>query len=169
MLEVFYKNVKVNNKQYLKPSSASLKPTIYYPADSNKLYTLIIHDPDAPVGNVVHWTVVNIKGSNMKSGKEIIKYKGPAPPSGSGTHHYIFLIFEQTTEIKHNIITNNVIPMDKLLSQLGLQNNQPIYTTHFTSSYTKGGKKVIKKTLKTNKSKRVIKKIIRKTRRNLKY
>ena len=167
MLEVFYKNVKVNNKQYLKPSDASLKPTIHYPADSNKLYTLIIHDPDAPVGNVVHWTVVNIKGSDIKSGKEIIKYKGPAPPSGSGTHHYIFLVFEQLTEIQHNIITNNVIPMDKLLFQLRLQNNKAIYTIQFTSSYTKGGKKIIN-TRKMNKSKKVInKRIINKTRRNI--
>ena len=167
MLEVYYKNIKVNNEKYLKPSDASLKPTIYYPADSNKLYTLIIHDPDAPVGNVVHWTVVNIKGSDIKSGKEIIKYKGPAPPSGSGTHHYIFFIFEQTTEIQHNIITNNVIHMDKLLSQLGLQNNQPIYTIQFTSSYTKGGKKVIK-TKKMNKYKKVLnKRIIKTTRRNI--
>ena len=167
MLTVFYKNVKVNDGQYLKPSDASLKPTMHYPADSNKLYTLIMHDPDAPVGNVVHWTVVNIKGSDIKSGKEIIKYKGPAPPSGSGTHHYIFLIFEQKTEIQDNIITNNVIPMDKLLSQLGLQNNQSIYTIQFTSSYTKGGKK-INKTKKMNKSKKVLnKRIIKKTRRNI--
>jgi phosphatidylethanolamine-binding protein (PEBP) family uncharacterized protein len=127
-----------------------------------------MHDPDAPVGNVVHWTVVNIKGFDMKSGKEIIKYKGPAPPPGSGIHHYIFLIFEQTTEIQHNIITNNVIPMDKLLSQLGLQNNQSIYTIQFTSSYTKGGKKIIK-TKKMNKSKKVLnKRIIKKTRTNKK-
>jgi hypothetical protein len=74
-----------------------------------------------------------------------------------------------------NIITNNVIPMDKLLSQLGLQNTQPIYTIQFTSSYTKGGKKQIRKTKKmnksnkSNKSKRIIKKRIKKTRRNLKY
>jgi phosphatidylethanolamine-binding protein (PEBP) family uncharacterized protein len=148
MLEVFYKNIKVNNNQYLKPSDASSKPDINYEGNPNKLYTLIVHDPDAPVGNVVHWVVINIKGSDINTGKEIIKYKGPAPPSGSGTHHYIFLIFEQTTEIQHNIITNNVIPMDKLLSQLGLQNTQSIYTIQFTSSYTKGGKKKIRKTFK---------------------
>lgn len=166
MLEVFYKNVKVNNNQYLKPSDASSKPTIHYPSESNKLYTLIIHDPDAPAGNVVHWTVVNIKGSDIKSGNEIIKYKGPAPPPGSGIHRYIFLIFEQTTEIQHNIITNNVIPMDKLLSELGLQNNQSIYTTQFTSSYTKGGKK-IKKTKTKKRNKKYKKEISKKTRRNL--
>jgi len=148
MLEVFYKNIKVNNNQYLKPSDASSKPDINYEGNPNKLYTLIVHDPDAPVGNVVHWVVINIKGSDINTGKEIIKYKGPAPPSGSGTHHYIFLIFEQTTKIQHNIITNNVIPMDKLLSQLGLQNNQSIYTIQFTSSYKKGGKKKIRKTFK---------------------
>ena len=168
MLEVFYKNVKINNNQYLTPSDASSKPTIHYSSESNKLYTLIIHDPDAPAGNVVHWTVINIKGSYINSGNEIIKYKGPAPPSGSGIHRYIFLVFEQKTEIQHNIITNNVIPMDKLLSELRLQNNKPIYTIQFKSSYTKGGKKIIK-TKKMNKSKRVIKKRIRKTRRNLKY
>lgn len=167
MLEVFYKNVKVNNNQYLKPSDANLKPSIHYPAESNKLYTLIMHDPDAPVGNVVHWTVINIKGSDINTGNEIIKYKGPAPPPGSGIHRYIFLVFEQKTEIQHNIITNNVIPMDKLLSQLGLQNNQSIYTIQFTSSYSKGGKKIIK-TKKMNKSKKVLnKRIIKKTRRNL--
>jgi phosphatidylethanolamine-binding protein (PEBP) family uncharacterized protein len=172
MLEVFYKHIKVNNNQYLKPSDASSKPDINYEGNPNKLYTLIVHDPDAPVGNVVHWVIINIKGSDINTGKEIIKYKGPAPPSGSGTHHYIFLIFEQTTKIQHNIITNNVIPMDKLLSQLGLQNTQPIYTIQFTSSYTKGGKKQIRKTKKmnkSNKSKRIIKKRIKKTRRNLKY
>jgi phosphatidylethanolamine-binding protein (PEBP) family uncharacterized protein len=167
MLEVFYKNVKVNNNQYFKPSDASLKPTIYYPSDPNKLYTLIMHDPDAPVGNFVHWTVVNIKGSDIKSGKEIIKYKGPAPPPDSGIHHYIFLVFEQTTKIQNINITNNVIPMNELLTQLGLQNNKPVYTILFTSSYTKGGKKVIK-TKKINKYKKGLnKRIIKKTRRNI--
>lgn len=167
MLQVFYKNVKVNNNQYLKPSDASLKPSVYYPAVSNKLYTLIMHDPDAPVGNVVHWTIVNIKGSDIKSGKEIIKYKGPAPPSGSGTHRYIFLVYEQLTEIKNNTIPNIVIPMDKLLSELGLQNNKPIYNIFFTSSYTKGGKKVIKTRKMYKLKKKINKNFIKKTRRNI--
>jgi hypothetical protein len=169
MLKVYYKNKELNNSQYLKPTEASSKPDINYEGNPNKLYTLIMHDPDAPVGNVVHWVLVNIKGSDINSGKELIKYKGPAPPPGSGTHRYIFLIYEQLIEIKNIIIPNNVIPMDKLLSILGLQNNKPIYTMFFTSSYLKGGKKQIKKTLKVSKSKRVIKKRIRKTRRNLKY
>ena len=167
MLQVFYKNVKVNNNQYLKPSDASLKPSVYYPAVSNKLYTLIMHDPDAPVGNVVHWTIVNIKGSDIKSGKEIIKYKGPAPPSGSGTHRYIFLVYEQLTEIKNNTISNIVIPIDKLLSELELQNNKPIYNIFFTSSYTKGGKKVIKTRKMYKLKKKINKNFIKKTRRNI--
>jgi hypothetical protein len=169
MLKVYYKNKELNNSQYLKPYEANSEPDINYEGNPNKLYTLIMHDPDAPVGNVVHWVVVNIKGSDINSGKELIKYKGPAPPAGSGTHSYIFLIYEQLTETQFINITNNVIPMNKLLSILGLQNNKPIYTMFFTSSYSKGGKKIIKKTLKINKSKGVIKKRIRKTRRNLKY
>ena len=165
---MYYKNIKINNGKYLKPFEASFKPNIHYKGNPNKLYTLIIHDPDAPVGNVIHWVVVNIKGSDIESGKELIKYKTPAPPQGSGIHRYIFLVYEQLIEIKNNIITNNVIPMDKLLFELGLQNNKPIYTILFTSSYSKGGKKIIKN--KTKKCNRKYKKSIhKKSRRNIKY
>lgn len=167
MLEVYYKNIKVNDSQYLKPTETSLKPTIHYDSNPNKLYTLIIHDPDAPIGNVIHWVVINIKGSNIESGKEIIKYRGPAPPSGSGIHRYIFLVYKQLREIKNTNITNNVIPMDKLLDQLGLKNSKPLYTVLFKSSYIKGGKKIIK-TRQINKSKKITNKRTIKTKRKLK-
>ncbi len=66
---------------------------------------LFVHDPDAPMGDYVHWTVWNmnttidavpenwipddaIEGSNSSGHAQ---YMGPCPPSG--THHYIFDLY----------------------------------------------------------------------------
>lgn len=67
--------------------------------------TLIIDDPDAPVGTWIHWVVFNIdpsvrevnENSIPKSGIQGItssgkaSYGGPCPPDG--THHYHFKLF----------------------------------------------------------------------------
>lgn len=74
------------------------------PADTKSL-ALIMHDPDAPSGDYVHWLawdmpantasinansvpVGAIQGVNSNSQN---RYMGPCPPSG--THHYIFELY----------------------------------------------------------------------------
>lgn len=58
-------------------------------------------DPDAPnrqdpvFGEVRHWLVVNIPGSNISAGEVKYEYIGSGPPSGSGLHRYVFLVFKQ--------------------------------------------------------------------------
>lgn len=66
---------------------------------------LIVHDPDAPVGDFNHWLVWNLPPDNLMitaghlppaaiEGKNDIgnnHWDGPAPPSGS--HHYIFELY----------------------------------------------------------------------------
>jgi hypothetical protein len=135
MLEVFYDKKKVSS-QYLKPTG---KPVVKYPFELFKLYTLIMHDPDAPAGNVMHWVVVNL--SSTSKGKEIMKYRGPAPPPGSGIHRYIFLLYEQQEEEKgREIEIPNVIPMKELLELLKLQDSRLLSTVEFMSSNNgKGG------------------------------
>lgn len=70
-----------------------------------KSLALILHDPDAPSGDFLHWTVWNIAPGTTSiaensvpdaavqgtigSGK--IGYFGPCPPSG--THRYIFELY----------------------------------------------------------------------------
>ncbi|MEM2954793.1 MAG: YbhB/YbcL family Raf kinase inhibitor-like protein, partial [Candidatus Nanoarchaeia archaeon] len=75
-----------------------------------KSLALICDDPDAPVGNWVHWVIYNIPADTkeLKEGippkKELqngakqgindyrqIGYGGPCPPSG--THRYIFKLY----------------------------------------------------------------------------
>jgi hypothetical protein len=140
MLEVFYDDDKTRvNNQYLKPSGPP--STIKYPFQSGKMYTLIMHDPDAPVGNVIHWVVVNMTSTSM--GEEVKKYRGPAPPPGSGIHRYIFLLYEQEEEEEtgREIEIPNVVPMEELLELLKLQGSRLLSTKQFTSSSrSEGGK-----------------------------
>jgi hypothetical protein len=44
-----------------------MKPHITYPFESNKLYTLLMHDPVSMYGNRFHWIVVNIY-NDIKNG-----------------------------------------------------------------------------------------------------
>ena len=70
-----------------------------------KSLALIMHDPDAPVGDYVHWVmwdipsntetiaansvpVGSVQGANSNGDN---KYMGPCPPSG--THRYVFELY----------------------------------------------------------------------------
>jgi len=71
-----------------------------------KEMTLLMVDPDAPSRTShrcrgwLHWMVVNIPKGNITQGKEIVSYKPPLPPYGSGPHRYFFLLYEQNYHIK---------------------------------------------------------------------
>jgi Raf kinase inhibitor-like YbhB/YbcL family protein len=70
-----------------------------------KSLALIVHDPDAPAGDFVHWTLWNLPaettafGENplpdgtLEGGNDFgsIGYGAPCPPSG--THHYVFELY----------------------------------------------------------------------------
>jgi Raf kinase inhibitor-like YbhB/YbcL family protein len=62
---------------------------------------LIVHDPDAPSGDFLHWLAWNIDPGPGGLGEGVAPpaegtsgfgrtgYGGPCPPPGHGTHHYI--------------------------------------------------------------------------------
>lgn len=74
------------------------------PAEAKSL-AIILHDPDAPSGEFIHWTAWNIDpGMTDIAGADPLPgatqgpngtgqpgYKGPCPPTG--THHYIFTVY----------------------------------------------------------------------------
>ena len=79
--------------------------------DGTKTLALICDDPDAPVGNWVHWVVFDIEvvgeiKENSIPGKQGINdfrrknYGGPCPPSG--THRYFFKIYALDTKLGLN-------------------------------------------------------------------
>ena len=72
--------------------------------DNTKSFALSCNDPDAPIGDWIHWYVINIAadineisqggpipGEELKNDYGKKGYGGPAPPSG--THRYFFKIY----------------------------------------------------------------------------
>lgn len=79
-------------------------------------YAIICDDPDAPVGNWVHWVIYNIPADSLKLEENLpadsrlsdgtlqgknswgkIGYGGPCPPGG--THRYFFRIYALDTKL----------------------------------------------------------------------
>jgi len=153
-MKIVYNNVEIMNGSYITPLQSHLEPKIEYVANPTMLYTLIMYDPDAVVGNYVHWVVINIPGDNVSNGQTLLNYKGPAPPQGSGIHRYIFLIFEQMERINAQNIpeSKRSMPLNELYKILNaeLQLNSSAY---FTSEHEKSGGKKRKRSSATKKRK----------------
>ena len=86
--------------------------------DLTKSFALSCNDPDAPVGDWIHWLVCNIPadidefpqggptpGTELKNDYGNGGYGGPAPPSG--THRYIFRIYALDVENLEGITKKN--------------------------------------------------------------
>jgi phosphatidylethanolamine-binding protein (PEBP) family uncharacterized protein len=138
-MKVLYNNLKIKNGIFLTPKETHTKPKIQYKSSANTFYSLIMHDPDAVGGNLIHWLIVNISGNNVNNGDEILEYKGPAPPKGSGTHKYIILFLKQNDRINTKI-DKRQMSMDELYEKLDVK-LQPFSRTYFTSKNQYEGKK----------------------------
>jgi len=152
-----------NSGLYLSKIAAASEPKIDFGdlLEKGKYYTLIMHDPNAVNDNhnFVHWAIINIQLTNVQ-GHPFLEYKGPAPPSGSGIHNYIFTLYLQPDEFKLTNIEEHVrlsplrqTQMSHLLVELGLQDAKIINQVSFTSSFAeKGGKRKTRR--KRNKQKK---------------
>lgn len=141
-MKVSYNNKEITDGKFISPQNSQIKPIIDYQATPNTLYTLILYDPDAPSGNHLHWVVVNIQGNNINSGNTLLEYMGPAPPKGSGTHKYIFLLIEQR-EKKYLETLQRIMSMETLFNKLHLKepDSKEVSRSYFTSSNQIAGKK----------------------------
>jgi phosphatidylethanolamine-binding protein (PEBP) family uncharacterized protein len=151
-MEVIYNNKIIKNNYFLTPIETQKQPNIELNLDKNKTYTLVMHDPDAVGGNMIHWTLTNIRDNNINNSQILIPYKGPAPPPKSGKHHYIFEIYEETKP-NNELIKERKVPMNLLRSKLNL--GKPIFKLQFISENVSGGKK--RQTQKGRKMKKRIK------------
>lgn len=160
-MEIVYKNEYIN-EQFLTPKQTQDKPIVLLKGlDTNKKYTLIMHDPNAVKGNFIHWIVTNIHGNDFITGKDLLTYRGPSPPKGTKIHNYIFLLYENNE--KNNVLVqlndnNRIIELDNLLNMLSIK-GYPIFKKRFTSEFV-GGKRKRRKTIRRRK------KIKKKTKRN---
>ena len=147
-MEVFYNSKFVTNNEFLKPSETQIKPEVKYSFENNKLYTLLMHDPDSVYGNRFHWIVTNII-NDVKNGEDVLLYTGPAPPPKTGTHRYIFELYEQIKRNDVKIEERN-ISMNFVKQILNIRD--PVSTFHFISRNESGGRRT--KTRSRTKGKR---------------
>jgi Raf kinase inhibitor-like YbhB/YbcL family protein len=75
----------------------------HVPAKTKEL-ALIVTDPDAPVGTIVHWVAWHLPRRGVpeqklptsvhqgKNTRGVPAWSGPCPPVGSDPHHYIFTL-----------------------------------------------------------------------------
>ena len=150
-MEIYYNNKLVNNNEFLKPSETQSKPQIKYSFENNKLYTLLMYDPDSIHGNRFHWIAINIV-NDIKNGNDLLSYTGPAPPPKTGTHHYIFELYEQDGNIDMKLEERN-ISMDFVKKMLNIA-GEPISVLHFISKNQSGGKRKKRTKRKKTKGKR---------------
>lgn len=84
--------------------------------EGTKSFALICDDPDAPVGNWVHWVIYNMPAQTTRLSEAVQKtdvlangarqgmndfnragYGGPCPPPGHGYHRYFFKLYALDT------------------------------------------------------------------------
>ncbi len=149
-MEVYYNNKLVNNNEFLKPSETQFKPEIKYSFENNKLYTLLMRDPDSIHGNSFHWIAINIV-NDIKNADDLLSYTGPAPPPKTGMHHYIFELYEQERNIDVKLEERN-IPMNFVKKMLNI--GEPISVIQFISKNQSGGKRKKRSKRKRNNKKK---------------
>jgi Raf kinase inhibitor-like YbhB/YbcL family protein len=79
---------------------------------STKDRAMIVTDPDAPIGTIVHWVAWHLPKSGLPEqnipagvaqGKNTLgnqAWNGPCPPRGSAPHHYIFTVYAVSKKIE---------------------------------------------------------------------
>ncbi|XP_034475338.1 protein D3 [Drosophila innubila] len=98
--------VTVKEGNILTPTQVKDEPCVKWEADSGKLYTLCMTDPDAPSRKDPkfrewhHWLVGNIPGNEVTKGEVLSAYVGSGPPPDTGLHRYVFLVYEQQCKLK---------------------------------------------------------------------
>ena len=90
-------------------------------AQPDKLYTIIIWDPDAPHDpSFLHWLVTNIPGGDISHGRVIQPYTPPSPPAGSGEHRYYVGLYEQSQRISVGKVAQTGFDIKTFTSKYGL-------------------------------------------------
>ncbi|ORX78136.1 PEBP-like protein, partial [Basidiobolus meristosporus CBS 931.73] len=88
-------------------SETQTQPQVSFDGLSDKLYTLIMADPDVPsranptLREFRHWVVGNIHSDDIDKGDIVTSYMGPATPPKTGYHRYQFMLYEQPGPINY--------------------------------------------------------------------
>lgn len=114
-IPAFAPNAPIPNEYTRDGANKSPRLEWYGAPLDTRSYALIVEDPDAPKGTFRHWAAYDISpdASSLPEGagsSELdasikmarndfgdVRYDGPQPPRGHGTHHYHFRLFALDT------------------------------------------------------------------------
>ncbi len=102
ILHVLFDGKKIIHGSRVPLSLVQIKPVIDYNPDPNKIYCLMMVDPDAPSKKdpifkyFLHWLIINI---SLDAKDIIMDFEPPTPPENSGPHRYCIILFEQIKKI----------------------------------------------------------------------
>ncbi|CAF0721680.1 unnamed protein product [Didymodactylos carnosus] len=117
LFEVTYGETTVDHNTELTKDESKTKPVIE--VDNTKLkaknqfLTLVVIDPDAPSrdnpanGPYLHYIVANAQKMDFSDGTTICNYMGPSPPSGTGPHRYVFLLYISNDTVQHDKVQDS--------------------------------------------------------------
>lgn len=137
-MKIFYNDKKISDGEFLNVKDVQVEPEIELRTNPNKIYTLILHDPNAVGGDKIHWLRANITNNDINSGTDILPYVGPAPPPNSGMHHYIFELYEKKIENIPNL-NNDRRELTEFKKEFDI--NESIDKIEFISKNENGGKR----------------------------
>ncbi|KAL2683383.1 hypothetical protein Neosp_007853 [[Neocosmospora] mangrovei] len=112
-LIVSWKHVRGNLGNTVHPPYLQNEPSVYLDhagakvasdimTDSSMTYVIVMTDPDAPSrqnpkwSEFCHWIRASYPALDSVTGRvrrDLVEYKPPAPPAGTGPHRYVFLAF----------------------------------------------------------------------------
>jgi len=92
----------------------NLSPSLSWSAapEGTRTLALIVHDPDAPSGDFIHWLAWNIDPGpgSLEEGRSppaegthgggAVGYMGPCPPPGHGSHRYVHQLFAVDSDLE---------------------------------------------------------------------
>ena len=106
-----------NSGPILSLEASQTQPTVTWSPDAHQ-YTVVCWDPDAPAKSWLHWLVINC--TTIDSGKALQPWAPPSPPPGSGTHRYIFGLFQQSGPLNLSAPSRSAFQLAQFVKQAGL-------------------------------------------------
>jgi len=115
---VTYQNRNAQGQTFTKEETLFQPDVNLMHKDKDRLYSLVMLDPDAGAPYFLHWMIININlGTSM--GQEIVPYYPPTPPTG--THRYIFYLLQQPGSITMPITKRNRFSLQSWIHTYGLR------------------------------------------------
>jgi len=160
LLEIKFGTINVAPNMTMKMSQMQSRPSVYWDAEPNALYTLLIEDLDIleEIGDVQfkHWIVTNIPGNNVAAGDETIEFltsfafataEGGLDINSERTQRHQVLVYKQPRRLEAGEVIAErgcegnwgprfIQKRTDLVEKLGLEG--PVAGNFYRVSYEKG-------------------------------